>query len=272
MNKFLFTVIFLIFNSCTHGGNKPTFSVKNETFSQDSLIYSYKFVKESSPYVVENNGVLDTSYYKISYPFFENSSINEIINPYILVDGDESFTSAAESFILGFNEFVEDENTNKIHSSWYKSVITKVWTNTALLLTLATSVEEYTGGAHGNYYKVISNIDLNTKQKIEIKDIFEEDKLVQFTKIAETIFRKSEGLHESTSLAKDFFFENGIFAITNNFGLKKDSLILYYNEYEIKPYAAGPTCLKIPFSEIESLLNSTGKKYLLSIKQSNHTL
>lgn len=234
----------------------------------DTIVYSYKTYKDISSYLVENDDNIDTAYYQISYPHFVDSTLNKIIHPHILIDGEESVEMAAQSFIWGFNEFVEESSTQNIYFPWYKNVKSEVWTITPLLMTIATAVDEYTGGAHGNHYTIISNIDMQNKKKIEIKDIVEKEKITDLTKIAEIHFRKNENLADSVSLEKDFFFENGTFAINDNFGLTKSSLIIYYNEYEIRPYAEGPTLLEIPYSDIEKILNSTGKKYVNSIKKS----
>lgn len=268
MVKILSIFILLSFGSCVQQTKDTIGEGYHAGLSSDTLIYSYKTYKDISSYLVENDDNIDTAYYQISYPHFEDTVLNKIIHPYILVDGDESAELAAQSFIWGFNEFVEESSTRNINFPWYKNVKSEVWTITPLFMTLSTAVDEYTGGAHGNHYTIISNIDIQNKKKIEIKDIVEKEKITDLTKIAESHFRKNENLADSVSLAKDFFFENGTFAINDNFGLTKNSLIIYFNEYEIRPYAEGPTLLEIPYSDIEKILNPNGKKYINSIKQS----
>jgi len=268
MLKLLAIFAIIIFNSCNQRGKESQNSVLQDNIDADTATYSYKVHKEISTYFVTNNENVDTAYYVISYPIFADSALNNVLHPYVLIDGDESVETAAESFIWGFNEFVEESSSQNINFPWYKNVSSEVWTNTPLFLTIATAVDEYTGGAHGNHYTVISNIDIQNKKKIELKDIIEKEKIVELTKIAETQFRKNENLTDSASLEKDFFFENGTFAINDNFGLTKSSFIIYFNEYEIRPYAEGPTLLEIPYSDIENILNPIGKKYVNSVKQS----
>lgn len=271
MIKLLSLLLIILFSSCYSNEVKHT---NHEEVSmepvKDTISYTYSIHRNNSQYFIENEGNIDTSYYQISYPVFENKDINQFVNPYILIDGDESIDNAAESFILGYNEFVEESSTTTASFPWYKNVSCQVWTNTPLFMTLATAVDEYTGGAHGNHYTIISNIDLQKKKKISLKDIVEEEKLKQLTKIAETQFRENENIADSVSLSKDFFFENGIFAINDNFGLTKKGLFFYYNEYEIRPYAEGPTLLEIPYEEVKNILNSTGLDYINSITQTNN--
>ncbi len=167
---------------------------------------------------------------------------------------------------MSYNEFVEENSTKYIFFPWYKNVVATVWINTPLVLTLSTFVDEYTGGAHGLHYNILSNIDVTTKRKIELKDIIQKEKMKDFTKKAETLFRKLENLSQNESLEDKFFFENGIFALNDNFGLTKSNLVFYFNEYEIKPYAEGPTTLEIPYEEIDEFLSPQGKTYVASLK------
>jgi len=267
MVKLAYIFAFILFNSCSQSNVKSQ-SQQEQVTPRDTVSYTYNIHKNISSYLVESEGNIDTAYYQISYPIFHDRTLNEILSPYILVDGDESPEIAAESFILGYNEFVEESSTQSINFPWYKNVSSEVWTNTPLFLTLATAVDEYTGGAHGNHYTIISTIDLEKKKKIELKDIIQKENIPTFTKIAEKHFRKNENLSDSASLEKDFFFENGIFAVNDNFGLTKNSFVIYYNEYEIRPYAEGPTLLEIPYSDIEDIMNPVGQKYIHSLRQS----
>ena len=268
MIKSAYIFLFLLFSSCTQGSDKTQAKQTEAVTIQDTASYTYNIHKNISSYFVEHDGNVDTAYYQISYPIFQDKALNESLTPFILIDGDESTEIAAESFILGFDEFVEENSTQSIHSPWYKNVTSQVWTNTPLFLTIATAVDEYTGGAHGNHYTVISNINIQDKKKIELKDIIEKDQIPALTKIAEKHFRNNENLSDSASLKEDFFFENGIFAINDNFGLTKKSFIIYYNEYEIRPYVEGPTWLEIPYSDIEKILNPMGQKYIHSLRRS----
>lgn len=268
MIKLLSIFVLILCNSCTQGNDSSQISSSERVTQRDTLVYSYQTYKDYSQYFVENEENIDTAYFKISYPFFEDKYINDALSPYILLDGDDNIENAAESFILGYNEFVEESSTEIINFPWYKNISSEVWVNTPAVLSLATAVDEFTGGAHGIHYTVLSNFDVAKKKKIEIEDIISKEKLPSLTKIAEKHFRKKENLSDTASLQKKFFFENGIFAINDNFGLTKSGLIFFYNEYEIRPYAEGPTLLEIPYSDIVSILNPSGQKYVSSIQES----
>lgn len=268
MIKLLSILALIMCTSCTQGGDNNQKSTSQELILKDTIAYSYQNHMHFSPYFVEHNGNIDTAYYKITYPIFEDKYFNDAVHSFILIDGDQNIESAAESFILGYNEFVEESSTETINFPWFKNVTSQVWVNTPRVMTLATAVDEFTGGAHGIHYTVLSNFDVAMKKKIELEDIVRKEKLADLTKLAEKHFRKNENLSDTASLQKKFFFENGIFAINDNFALTNSGLIFFYNEYEIRPYADGPTLLKIPYSDIASILNPLGQQYVSSIQES----
>lgn len=250
---------------CFSCSSRPNTSSYSPTAPKDTIAYSYKTYHENSDYFVGNESSLDTTYFRISYPFFATQNINDSIRKYILVDGENSPTEAARSFIDGFDEFVGDSNIENISASWTKEVNSRIITNTPIFITLATQINEYSGGAHGQHYTMYSNFDLQKFSLIVLKDIIQQNKIKEFTKIAEKYFRRQENLSDQASLSKDFFFEDGIFTLNDNFGLTKNNLIIYYNEYEIKPYSEGPTKLEIPYKDLTELFTIRGHEYIQSI-------
>lgn len=266
MLKVAYILLTIFLTSCNSLSQNNNNTEKEYFTPKDTISYVYKSFKDISQYLVSNEDKTDTAYFAISYPEFEDLGLNEAVRPYILLDGDSSIQQASENFIMSYNEFVEENSTKYIFFPWYKNVVATVWINTPLVLTLSTFVDEYTGGAHGLHYNILSNIDVTTKRKIELKDIIQKEKMKDFTKKAETLFRKLENLSQNESLEDKFFFENGIFALNDNFGLTKSNLVFYFNEYEIKPYAEGPTTLEIPYEEIDEFLSPQGKTYVASLK------
>lgn len=279
MLKYLNLLIILLIVSCNNSTNKDNKSInqlviKNKTNlkiedltrveRKDTLRYTYQIFKSTSPYLIENEDGIDTTYFQISYPFFEDKDINYLINDYIVLESEKTVDQVADSFLSGFNEFVEDQSTSTVNFPWHQLIISKVITNTPLLLTISTFRDEYTGGAHGNHVTLLSNFDLTANKKVELKEIIKKDKLTELTSIAETYFRKIENISDTTSL-KDYFFLDGNFSINDNFAITKDGLLFFYNEYEIKPYSEGTTEILIPFSDITDQLNNKGKKYVQSV-------
>lgn len=252
----------ILISSC---GNSQSVN-SNNVSPKDTVAYSYRDFKEISDYFVIQNQQIDTAYYKLRYPVFEADQINDQIKPFILIDGEESPEDAATSFIGAYNEYAEDHALENINATWYRAVNNKVLLNTPRFIALQLQNEEYTGGAHGQHYTLFKNIDVLDHDLIQLEDIVQEGKLSHLTTVAEQYFRKQEELKPNESLSKDFFFEDGIFTLNDNFGITKNHLVFYYNEYEIRPYAEGPTLLEIPYSALKEILNNRGKQYIESIK------
>ena len=254
----LYTSFFLV--SCSNVTLKDDNSDKiiNAT---DTANYTYNTFRENSSYFIKNEDRIDTTYYKIVFPVFDKTSLNDTIKKNIFFDGEQTPAEAAQSFIDGFNEFITDSHSDFFNPAWFKEVNSQVLLNTPQIITLETQIYEFTGGAHGHHHTFFTNIDAQNEKLVKLQDIIPQEKINNLTKIAEKYFRKSENLSDSTSLDKDYFFENGIFTINDNFGMTKDKLIIFYNEYEIKPYSSGPTRLEIPYHEIKNLLNTQGQKY-----------
>ncbi len=255
--------ITIVANSCQSNPN----SGKHEAHqtSRDTLPYKVVDFFKNSPYFLDGEQGIDTTYFYASYPDFENKKINQLLRSSILIDGEDSIQQAADSFLSGFNEFVEDSSDPTYHTAWFREIRTNILVNRPSLLSIATEIDDFSGGAHGNHVKLIANFDLVNDKKIVFNDLVSREKQKEFIKIAEKYFRKMERLGDYERLDGKYFFENGQYALAENFGLERNSLLFYYNPYEIKSYAEGSTSLRIPYEAIEHLLTDSGKVYVQRI-------
>ena len=131
---------------------------------------------------------------------------------------------------------------------------TKVIRQDSSLITLDVAQQSYLGGAHGSANVAYINWNTKANKKMQLSDILVDGYKQSLNKIAEKIFRKQEQLADTASLAHGYFFKDDQFSVNDNFLISPTGLRFYYNEYEIKPYVAGPTELLIPYSQIKSLL------------------
>jgi hypothetical protein len=77
----------------------------------------------------------------------------------------------------------------------------------------------------------------------------------QLTLLGNRVFRKTRELADTASLSESYFeFPENKFELNKNYGFTKNGIIFYYNNYEIAPYAAGPTELLIPYSDLGGLI------------------
>ena len=236
----------------------------------DTVSYKKQEIKKISPYFAENDGELDTTYVRVSFPYFADSSMNKLVNQTILLDGEQSIEQYTDNFIEGYGNFIEENEVN-YNLPWSKITDVEVLMYTPRLITLKNMTYEYSGGAHGNTFELLNVYDLENYQKLALNTFISENKMKEFTKIAEQFFRKQEGLSDTTSLEKSYFFEDGKFALAANYGIRKEGVFFHYNQYEIKPYAAGTTTVIIPFDAVQDFLTETGKNYIKQVKEYYHS-
>ncbi len=249
----------------------PLTSNGNTAVAMDTLAYRMDSLRILSPYIASHEDQMDTSYAEVIYPKFEDSSLNQLVDQTILLEGEPDIKTYVNNFIEGYGNFVEENNLN-YPIAWTKSTKVGLILNTPRLICIKNGTYEYSGGAHGNFFENLSVFDIENNRKLELNAFISDNKMKEFTKIAENIFRTKEGLSDTSSLANGYFFENGNFSLAANYGITKDGFLFHYNPYEIKPYAEGTTSIIIPYAQVEDLLTQKGKLYIDNLKAYFHSI
>jgi len=199
------------------------------------------------------------TYSKITYPYFldedENTGINTFLLYYFTKENKlSSFKELADSFVKEQDSIEVDsfESTK----NWTQEISIKVEYQKYPIIALSNSWYEFTGGAHGNYGVNYFNYNCKTHDIIKLEDLFDKDQMNKLTKIGEQLFRKDQGLADTDNF-NNYFFENGIFVLPNNYSIQKDGLLFQYNIYEIMPYVDGMTDLMIPYDAISSMITDS---------------
>jgi hypothetical protein len=148
-------------------------------------------------------------------------------------------------------EFADDR---EITGEWYTHTRLDIFSLTPATLTLMVEEIGYSGGAHGYDEIRFENYDLETGRRLALEDLLTEGGMERLLKTAETVYRKEHRLKPGDSMRKDEWFEKE-FKLAQNFALTKKGLLFYYNSYEIKPYACGPTRLLIPYGLLKGILS-----------------
>jgi len=140
--------------------------------------------------------------------------------------------------------------------------------NANSILSFQSEFDHFTGGAHGNSGMYFTNFNSLDGKKLNLSDLLVASYGAELDNIAEKKFRREKELGTEANLEEaGFWFKQGKFSLTENFGIKNDGLVFYFNSYEIAPYAMGPTEIKIPYAEIRNLIKEDG----LLFKVSNNT-
>lgn len=108
----------------------------------------------------------------------------------------------------------------------------------------------YAGAAHGNYGSRTTHLLLPTLQEIGPEDIFIEGYQTKLSKLVSDDLDEQYGADaglEYKGLPDDF-----------NFEIQTDQIVIYFNPYEIGPYALGTMEVGISYGEIQNILLEEG--------------
>lgn len=124
------------------------------------------------------------------------------------------------------------------------------------ILSILIHFYEYTGGAHGNYFYTAYNIDLQKGLELSLSSLFKEG--FDYNNIIK------QKVLADMDLDPQSYFKNakssiGNLSSTSRFYLEKNSLVIYYDLYEIAPFSTDIPLFKIP-------LKSFSDNYLYSKK------
>jgi hypothetical protein len=243
-------------------------SKNKDTTSNDTLSYTYKNIHERAADCGSKPDSACTVV-QVKYPVFVgqkklNDSVTRKLTSLFATDGkpDSSIELMSKNFLKAYADF---KKTDPRTEMFYElNSYAKVLLQDSSFAALELGGYTYQGGAHGGSATFFINWDTKANKDLVLDDIFNTGYQDKLKKIGESIFRKDEKLSDTASLANDYFFKDDKFALNDNFLITPLGLKFFYNQYEIKPYAAGTTTLVIPYSQIKSLLrpNTVVTKYI----------
>lgn len=110
------------------------------------------------------------------------------------------------------------------------------------IISITSTYYQYTGGAHGNTLTETLNINTKTGEKIELKDFFKQG--VDYKKVITEEVRKQ--MTGDNKFYPNAAAELKMVSDDQSFYIEGGNIIIYYQPYEIAPYAAGICEFKIP--------------------------
>lgn len=201
--------------------------------------------------------------YEVTYPVF--FGIDTVVSHKIqtLIDasfamgdpdaGDKSLQHIATDFVANFKEFSEEFTESM--QGWYYNGQANVNVIEDTLISIGVDEEYYTGGAHGGTGRYFINIDPRNGKEYSWKEFFDPAFEENLHALGEKIFRQQRQLADTASLQQNYFeFPENTFRLNDNYGWTPDGIVFYFNNYEVAPYAAGPTEVLIPMEKIKGWL------------------
>jgi hypothetical protein len=223
---------------------------------------------ETKTFRIESKGgcksdTLQCAYFEVIYPEFTGLDtsvvkvIKQKIDAAVSMGNPESqgqnMRTIGEIFIQDYDDFKSE--IPDAFGGWHYTANVSVEVLTDTLLSLSVNDEYYTGGAHGGSGVYFINVNPKTGAEFTLDNLLHADYHDPLTQVGDKIFRQSKQLADTASLIDNYFeFPEDKFELNKNYGFKKDGIVFYYNNYEIAPYAAGPTEVLIPYNEIKDLI------------------
>jgi hypothetical protein len=244
---------------------KPKIEAAN--IYKDTLAYQFKNVNAKADDCAGKPDSACTTI-KFKYPAFENQPLlNDTVVTGLatLMDKQKGIAGLQRLSWQYLQDYKDFKQTNPDWKGNFElDCKVNVIRQDSSLLALEYNGYQYTGGAHGGTKIRYLNWNVKQTKKILLSDILKPGYEAELTAIGEKIFRKQENLDTTTPLSRDYFFKDGKFALNQNFLITPFGLKFLYNQYEIKPYAAGQTTLDIPYAQIKTLLqpNTVVARYL----------
>ena len=123
------------------------------------------------------------------------------------------------------------------------------------LLSVEINDEDFKGGAHPNTHRDYLNLDPATGESVVLASLLVPDGMAKLAVLAEARFRAVKQIVASTKLSEaGYNFADDKFVLSKTWGINTTGLVFHYNDYEIAPFASGPTTIEIPWSEVRALI------------------
>lgn len=179
-------------------------------------------------------------------------------NPDAALSGGTNAAEFLASFFLSQHEQLTDDFADSAEmpasvARWELEVKGEPLLNSGKATSLQLQVYYYTGGAHPNHYRVLQSFGPNGA-KLAVSDIVTDT--LALMQLAEQEFRKVKEVVGDKPLADaGLFIEGDLLPLPQNVALTPDGLMLYYNPYEIGPWAFGDTEVLLRYEQLASLLH-----------------
>lgn len=182
---------------------------------------------------------------------------NDILSSTFLSDKPTSFEELKNELEADYSTIIED--FPDYGNAWNLEVNSDILYQDSLFISLASTVYSYTGGAHPNSGQMYRSYDLRTGEAISLADILEAGYEEELNEVAEIEFRMTKEIPPNESLEdRGYWFQNDRFELTENFAIINQSLVFYFNPYEIAPYAMGATELELKLTDFVNLIKEGG--------------
>lgn len=249
----------IIFSSCNEQSNDST--VIALPLPEDTLQYVYQTANSAAKDETVKNAT-DLEQASISYPVVSGSALADSLNSYInelayegLGDAQKAADKFTQDATAARKEATDPALLNAASmNGWYLTTGVSIVYQTMMLVSAFVETESYTGGAHPSHRTQIINLDY-TGNKLDWGHIIDTGKTQDMMRVNETVLKAIKQISPGRSWQQEgFLIEGDTLPLPKNFAFTRDGLMMFYNEYEIAPYAMGPVSYTISYSQLSGIL------------------
>ena len=155
-------------------------------------------------------------------------------------------------------EFVQEYGTDQFYSySNYQQLGVARHDDAVVSLIALNSL--YSGGSHPNSVQVAYNMDISGQRLLRLEDVIAEEAAPELARMVQAAVDEKfafidggNGLFEdyADTIAATMVYGN----MTPYWYLNDQGLVIFYNQYELGPYAAGIIKAELPYADLEGIL------------------
>ena len=232
----------LIVSICNFNTVREAFELNTRNAAVDS-----KVINKENKYI--------KSELKIPKLVMNNKEIERILNKKFESDIMNFYNTSVKEAESYFDDFPDAENKFVISSDY------EVKKSNNKVLSMLIKYYKYSGGAHGYYEYIPYNIDLRKGNFIALKDIFK-DNVDYKMLINKEIENQIKEMRKNEKYIDKIYEFHGI-KENQKFYLQDGKIVIFFDLYDIAPYAAGVPEFPITSKNIE---NQIELEYMTLIK------
>ena len=192
----------------------------------------------------------------------KNKYINSVINIPIVMNKnkqiEKSINDRIRNDIMDFYNKAQEEAKKFLEglpdseSKFVANTNFEIKKNSNDMLSILVTYYKYSGGAHGDYTNVAYNIYMKNGQFLNLSDLFEDD--INYKEVINNEIRKQ--IEDINKKDKEDSGSYQFTTISDNqkFYIQDDNIVIFFDLYEIAPYAAGIPEFKINIKSINHIL------------------
>lgn len=169
----------------------------------------------------------------------------------------DSFFTAMRNEYLSLRPEYYNEKAMNNSAAWFNysyTIRSNVERGYNGIINYISTIDTFTGGAHGSFATTMLNFDPATGEVIELGDFFKENyEEVLIDRLTRALIKKSGAKSFEELQEMGYLVLNDMF-VSNNFVLGKEEILFHYNHYDIAPYALGSCDLSFRYDELKDII------------------